>query len=148
MTIGPGRIERAIAATFFANPSMTYTVEELVAIAYPGVSRVEKKHRVVVARAANKVAARECWSSTRAERPGHRVVYFNLLDHQSYAAGQIRGSYRFRELSHADVIGAIEDPNTAPLIVEQWREAMSRGGAFWREVESNRAKRRAQSQDE
>jgi len=122
---------------------MTYTVEELVAIAYPGVSRVEKKHRVVVARAASKVAAREWWSCTRAERPGHGIVYFNLLDRQSYAVGQIRGSYRFRELSHADVIAAIEDPNTAPLIVEQWREAMRRDGAFWREVESNRAKRRA-----
>ena len=61
MTIGPGRIERAIAATFFAQPSMTFTVEELVVIAYPGLNRIEKKHRVAVRRAANKVAVREWW---------------------------------------------------------------------------------------
>ena len=143
MTIGPGRNERAIAATFLANPSMTYTVDELVAIAYPTVKRIEKKHRVAVRRAAKKVATREWWGCSRAERPGHRIVYFNFLDHQSYAIGQIRGSYRYRELTHAEVVAAIEDPSMAPIVAEQWREAMRPGGAFWLEVEINRAKRRA-----
>ena len=46
MSRGPGRIERAIADTFVANPTRIFTVERLAAIAYRGANRIDKKHRV------------------------------------------------------------------------------------------------------
>jgi hypothetical protein len=71
MSRGPGRIERAIEETFTANPSETFTVDELVATAYPGTDEIEKKHRVAVIRAADKVAARLWWEKALSERFHH-----------------------------------------------------------------------------
>ena len=58
MSRGPGRIERAIAAILDAEPDNAFTTEDLCERVYPGVNRVEKKHRVAVLRAANKLIKR------------------------------------------------------------------------------------------
>ena len=58
MSRGPGRIERAIEAAFTAEPSRAFPVETLALVAFPGVNRLEKKHRIAVLRAAHKVAER------------------------------------------------------------------------------------------
>jgi hypothetical protein len=58
MSRGPGRIEHAIEAVFTAAPDDAYTTEDLIDRAYPGLDRVEKKHRVAVLRAAKKVCNR------------------------------------------------------------------------------------------
>jgi hypothetical protein len=144
MSRGPGRIERAISDVFEANPSMTYGVEDLAAIAYPGVNRIEKKHRVAVIRAANRVAAKLWWQGWRAESLGHPVIYCNLLNHRSYAIGRLRvfrpddGYVR----SHADIASAIDDPECYHRRdwARDWSESASEGGAYWKHVEINRAR--------
>jgi hypothetical protein len=83
MSRGPGRVERAIEQTFTDNPSAAFTVEELAAAAYPGLNRVEKKHRVAVLRAADKVAGRLGWHKYVCERPGGHIVYCNPVDLRS-----------------------------------------------------------------
>jgi hypothetical protein len=52
MSRGLGRVGRAIKAVFEAAPDDAFTVEELCRLIYPGISQVEKKHRVAVIRAA------------------------------------------------------------------------------------------------
>jgi len=61
MSRGPGRIERAIADAFKANPRRALGVEELARIAYPGLAEVEKRHRVAIIRAADSVARGMGW---------------------------------------------------------------------------------------
>lgn len=53
MSRGPGRIERAIVEAFKTGD--TWTVEDLCRAAYPGINRIERKHRIAVRRAAHKV---------------------------------------------------------------------------------------------
>ena len=61
MSRGPGRIERAIASAFAAEPDNAFTIGDLCIRVYPEIARgfalPEKKHRVAVLRAAKKVAA-------------------------------------------------------------------------------------------
>jgi hypothetical protein len=139
MSKGPGRIERAILAVFAANPSMTFTVDDLTAIAYPGLDRVEKKHRVAVARAARKVAPPAWWGWRWMEQPGHRAVYFNLLDHRSYVIGRMRASYNLWNFSHAEISEAIDNPDIDRSGAERWRKEAQPGSAYWVHVEINRA---------
>ena len=58
MGSGPGRIERAIEAALAAEPDNAFNTEDLCDRAYPGVNRVNKKHRVAVLRALKRVLAR------------------------------------------------------------------------------------------
>lgn len=79
MSRGPGAIEHAIEAAFLGNPSGTFTVEDLARHAYPGLDRVDKKHRVSIIRAADKVAIRCGWCGWKADRSRHHLVYFHPL---------------------------------------------------------------------
>lgn len=68
MSRGPGRIERAIRALLDAPPDdyEGFGSEDLAEHCYPGVT-IERKHRVVVLRAAHKiVAADPAWTFERA----------------------------------------------------------------------------------
>ena len=91
MSKGPGKIERAIADAFARQPSATFSVEDLGPICYPGLNQVEKKHRVAIIRAADKVAARMWWGRTYSS--GVPCVYRNLCDLHSYALGEVREDY-------------------------------------------------------
>ena len=106
MSRGPGRIERMIEALFTSAPSRTFSTDELVAAVYRGVNRIEKKHRVGVLRAADKVGKRlGHWEKWQCERwglggywnnrqnrslVGRGAVYVNVLDVHSYAIGRLR----------------------------------------------------------
>ncbi len=95
MSRGAGHVERAIAATFTAQPNRIYTVEQLAEVVYP-VAKIEKRHRVPVIRAANKVADRMWWSWKHAEIPGGHLIYFNLCDVRSYAMAKEHHYYANR----------------------------------------------------
>jgi hypothetical protein len=74
MSRGPGKIERAIAEAFRANPTHVFTVTELVCIAYHiPVELVEHKHEVVVRLAAQRAAKRLHW----------KVWHGTFLDHRA-----------------------------------------------------------------
>jgi hypothetical protein len=64
---GPGRIERAIEGAFNREPSRFFTVKDLTPMAYPGLSRPAKRHRVAILRAADRVADRVCNAFSRPE---------------------------------------------------------------------------------
>ena len=55
MSRGPGRIERAIFDLFEEHPEGAWTTADLCRLIYPTANRVEKKHRVAVLRAMDKV---------------------------------------------------------------------------------------------
>jgi hypothetical protein len=122
MSRGPGRIERVIEGAFRTHPSGTFTVEELVAIAYPEAAQVEKKHRVGVIRAADKVATRLWWDKAASESFHHPLVYFNKLEVHSYAT--------MREQSET--------------FVKATPEAIAEGGSWWLHVEAWRAEHAGQ----
>ena len=137
MSRGPGRIERVIADIFTANPSMTYAVDDLAAFAYPGLNRVEKKHRVAVVRAADNVMRRLRWTCQQMELPGHPLLYFNPLDHRSYVVGRMRVSWNSWNFSHAEIADASDNPNIDRAGAEHWRREAEPGSAFWTHVEIN-----------
>jgi hypothetical protein len=144
MSRGPGSIERAISQAFETEPSRTFTVEELTLIAYPGINRPEKKHRVAVLRAADKVGSRSGWIGRRAERPGGTIIYSNLYDHRSYALGRIRRNIvaNWRDAEYPE--RAIDDPKVCPSDYESAQP----GGVWWLHVEINKAVRDGHHEDE
>lgn len=78
MSRGPGRIERAIKAAFDAEPTRVFTTEYLCAHIYVGATKIEKKHRVSLIRAAKRVLQREHnWRMTRTHLPGAPFLFFN-----------------------------------------------------------------------
>lgn len=137
MSRGPGAIERAIEAAFTDNPSRTYSVEELAALAYPGVNRVERKHRVSVLRSADKAAARCGWQGWKAGRPGHPVIYLNLFDVRSYTVGRLRCDYT----DGRDTVEVIERRLDDPSDHQSKWSWIQPGGAWWLHVEINKARR-------
>jgi hypothetical protein len=91
MSRGPGRIERAIAAILDGEADNAFTTEDLCERVYSGVNRVEKKHRVAVLRAVNKlVKRRDNTGCMRCENLGGTRVYFNIDNVMSYAMAQLK----------------------------------------------------------
>lgn len=133
MSRGPGRIERAIEAAFREHPATTFSAAELCLIAYPGINRPEKRHRVSVIRAADKVASRLHWRYRHAERPGGENVYFNLLNVRSYTLGKLRCAWS--NIPLADLEERVDDPGTYR---SEWAKCQP-GGVWWRHVEIHRA---------
>ncbi len=135
MSRGPGAIERAIEAAFLSSPSSIFLTADLVRVAYPGVSRIEKKHRVAVLRAADKVAARVHWQGLRCSRPSGSIVYYNLCDVRSYAVGRLRQDFIFwRDYPNVeDLFVLIDDPGNR----HGYWSLVQPGGAWHKHVEIN-----------
>jgi hypothetical protein len=129
MSKGPGRVERAIEDVFTARPDATFTVDELAAYVFHGVNYVEKKHRVSVIRAADKVAQRLNWMGRRAERRGGQVVYSNLLNARSYRLGMLRRDFVHNDRSLLEL----------EALLDKERENLRPGGVWQLHVEINRA---------
>jgi hypothetical protein len=148
MSKGPGRIERAIADAFAANSNGILSVDDLVSVAYQGINRVEKKHRVATIRAANKVAARVGWACWQAEMPGHPLVYYNPYDVRSYTIGTVvwHGSVRPNcgavwQTINAWFDAACTDPDDYRLVRPDMFADMQPGGVWHDHVQINIALR-------
>jgi hypothetical protein len=124
MSRGPGRIEQAIGAAFRTNPDSTFTIDELAVIAYPGLIRPEKRHRVAVARAAEKVCDRMGWGHFRVQFHGAPSVYFNKRSLQSYALARDRSDL-FRGWT------------TDEVLRQEWRVGLTEPGGAWFEQVQN-----------
>jgi hypothetical protein len=96
MSRGPGRVERAIKAAFEAEPTRVFTTEYLCTHVYAGATKIEKKHRVSLIRAAKRVLQREhSWRMTRTHMPGAPFLFFNetIAEHTDIA-----GPHGFRRM--------------------------------------------------
>ncbi|MFJ7441277.1 hypothetical protein ACIQW5_26945 [Methylorubrum thiocyanatum] len=142
MSRGPGRIERAIEAAFLGSPSATFSVADLGPIAYPGLNQVEKRHRVAILRAADKVARRLWWRGGVSEHPGGSVIFFNLLDVRSYTMGKARLDLVNGSLP-IDLIETLLEPPRfgCPLRHRNQWDRMQPGGAYWLHVEMAKAQK-------
>lgn len=88
MSRGPGRIERAIERIMDAEPDSAFTVGDLCWRVFPAIQAVERKHRVSVLRAIEKVTARsEGWrvGLTGNGRKGAPVALYNSRSRESVA---------------------------------------------------------------
>jgi hypothetical protein len=90
MSRGPGRIQRAITAAFERDPKRSFTTDELVELAYPGVRRIETKHRVAVLRAAWHVAPKYSRVALTMSGTWGMLLFVNKLDEVGLWRGRIR----------------------------------------------------------
>ena len=140
MSRGPGRVERAVEQIFKEQPSCAFTTEELAEIVYPGINRVEKKHRVAVLRAAYKVAYRLGWFAFRCERPGGHTVYCNPCDVRSYALGRLRSDFVHNDRS-LERLQKMAEGRSDREEDQHETERVSPGGAWWNHVQIERHRR-------
>lgn len=142
MSRGPGRVERAIEMAFEASPDAAFSVADLGPVAYPGLNRVEKRHRVAIIRAADRVAARHWWAKLISERPGGEIIYCNTLNVRSYALGRSRADFCFNNLPLEVIVRLIEAPIPGdPYAYRSRWDLVRPGGAWWRHVEIAKARK-------
>jgi hypothetical protein len=135
MSRGPGKIQRAIEAVFAAEPDNGFLLSELCERVYRGVNRIEKKHRVAVARAVRGIPELTC---SRRETLGGELVIYKPGNVMSYAMARLK----------SDKFGGYERHSDPRF---RWREPCSeadframlapggnhhkhvvKGGAWWR----------------
>lgn len=148
MSRGPGRIERAIASAFAAEPDNAFTIGDLCIRVYPEIARgfalPEKKHRVAVLRAAKKVAAQhpngELWES---ETRGGELTFFHRYNVMSYAMARLK-SGRFGSRYHGPRPPHYDDETRLRKRLApggDFHESVIPGGVWWRHVELRIAER-------
>jgi len=79
---GLGHVQRAIVAYFEAEPDNAFLLSELCERVYHGANRIEKKHRVAVARAAKAIKTLD---HMKREALGGELVFYDPLNVLSYA---------------------------------------------------------------
>ena len=140
MSRGPGRIERAISDLFEEHPEGAWTTAELCRLIYPTANRVEKKHRVAVLRAMNKIIGKKGdehrgWGWFYIERRGTSRVLANFENVMSYGLARLKAS------------NGPWHPKTEEELLEQLRPGGDKydlvvpGGAWDRHVRKNIAER-------
>jgi hypothetical protein len=93
--LGREQIERAIESAFRENLASAFTTDQLCELVYPGLNRIERKHRAVVVPIARKISERlgEHRKCVRAEQVGRPFVFFNKASVMSYAMGRWKGEF-------------------------------------------------------
>ena len=106
-----GRIERAIREHLAAHPDEAFTTEHLGVVCYPNAPSIERKHRVAVIRAADKVLTGDPdWRPDRSCRRGGTVILYNASSVMSTAMARVlrHGVYTIRERLHQDTRDYLE----------------------------------------
>jgi len=145
MSRGPGKIERIIRAVFAAEPDNAFTTEDLCDRAYPGVNRIEKKHRVAVLRAAQQLEARgdAIWC-IKGDGLGGTLIFFNPYHLPSYAMARLKTTswYRTHDTRRSRYEPWDETRLRAKLAPGgDDRKHIDEGGVWWRHVEIHKAVR-------
>jgi hypothetical protein len=106
-----GRIERAIREHLLAHPDEAFTTEHLAVVCYPDAPATERKHRVAVIRAADKMLTGDPdWRSDRSWRRGQTVIHYNAASVMSTAMAHVlkHGVYPTRERLHENARDYLE----------------------------------------
>jgi hypothetical protein len=164
MSRGPGYVQRAITAYFQAEPDNAFLLSELCERIYPRINRIEKKHRVAVARAAKLIPA---LAVMKRETLGCELVFYDPLSVMSYAMARLkadaflRGDYRNNDPRKAQIRARLEMlskrypgrfPKEREVTEQELRERLApggpehkhvvEGGVWWRHTEIERARKR------
>jgi hypothetical protein len=93
---GLGTVGRAIEAALIAEPDNAFTVDDLCDRVFPGINRIEKKHRVSVIRAATSVGKRRAnLSWWRSEHLGGTMIYFTADNVMSYGMARLKSGFLY-----------------------------------------------------
>jgi hypothetical protein len=87
MSRGLGHVQRAIVAYFEAEPDSAFLLSELCERIYPRVNRVEKKHRIAVARAAKAIKTLD---HMKRDTLGGELIFYDPLNVMSYAMARLK----------------------------------------------------------
>src|SRR5215831_5653678 len=90
MSRGLGHVQRAIVAYFEVEPDNAFLLSELCERVYHGVNRIEKKHRVAVARAAKAIKTLD---HMKRETLGGELVFYDPLNVMSYAMARLKSDF-------------------------------------------------------
>jgi hypothetical protein len=148
---GLGHVGRAIEAVLIAEPDNAFTVDDLCDRVFPGINRIEKKHRVSIIRAAKTVAKhRANLKSWRSEQLGGTMIFRTADNVMSYGMARLKSDFLHNYRS--------TDPRCMPsriTIEEQLRarlveggkdhRLMVPGGAWWDHVELWKAEQEGDS---
>jgi hypothetical protein len=161
-------VQRAIAAYFEAEPDNAFLLSELCERIYPRINRIEKKHRVAVARAAKLIPT---LAVMKRETLGSELVFYDPLNVMSYAMARLKvdflnGGYRNNDPRKARIrercawlarrnpqkYGYLADGGSyretteqelrEMLASERYLKLVVEGGTWWRHTEIERSKRR------
>lgn len=147
MSKGPGRIERAIRELFSTNPTEAFTTDDLIAVVFPRVQDADKKHRVSVLRAAQRVVASDPdWRMERAKQArGGICIFYNASDVRSFGLHRLMTCYahviHYYDGGKTYFHPYSKDELRAKLDNDSNRNFMSPGGPWHRDVEIHRLRR-------
>jgi hypothetical protein len=139
--LGAEHIESIVTAVFTADPDNAFTTDDLCDRVYPGLKRVERKHRAAIIPIAKKVCERlgENWDYWRGEVRGGTLVFWNRASVTSYAMARqkcdwlYRYRYKFRPATEADLKAEIAPGG-------RHHEHIVEGGAWWQHCQEDIAK--------
>src|SRR5262249_40356618 len=143
MSRGPGKLQRAIKAVFEAEPENGFLLSELCEHVYRGVNRIEKKHRVAVARAAHKMP----WlAQLKRGTLGGELVFYNPASVMAYGMARLKCDQFGRYERHSDPRFGWREPRSeadfrATLMPGgDYHKYIVEGGAWQRFAAANHAK--------
>src|SRR5262252_4853573 len=152
MSKGPGQVQRAIMAAFESEPDNAFLLSELCEHAYPRIKRIEKKHRVAVARAAKTIKTID---SIQRQTLGRELVFYDPLNVMSYAMARLKSDFidgedyrnndpRKAQLRKRSKRKATTEQDLRKRLApgERQHKHIVEGGAWWRHTEIERAKKR------
>jgi len=110
-------VQRAIVAYFEVEPDNAFLLSELCERVYHGVNRIEKKHRVAVARAAKAIKTLD---HMKRETLGGELVFYDPLNIMSYAMARLKSNFLNGDYRN-------HDPRRCPNPRQQRWNAMHHG---------------------
>src|SRR5262245_48033503 len=135
MSRGYGAIQRAIVAAFEAEPDNGLLLSELCERVCRGINRIEKKHRVTVARAAYRIP----WlAHMKRETLGCEVIFYNPASVLAYGMARLKSDNFSRYERHSDPRFRWKQPRSESDLRAMLapggdhHKCVVKGGAWWR----------------
>jgi len=144
MSRGYGAIQRAIVATFEAEPDNGLLLSELCERVYCSTNRIEKKHRVAVARAAYRIP----WlAHMKRGTLGCEVIFYNPASVLAYGMARLKSDNFSRYERHSDPRFKWREPRSEADLQAMLapggdhNKYVAEGGAWWRHAKMEHLKR-------